>query len=211
MGIVGGLDLHRRQITFDWIDTTNGETKRGVIRPATRPSLREWLAGLAGTETAFALEATTGWRFVVEELRRAGIEAHVAEPADTRALRGKKRRAKTDRADARHLRDLLLAGSLPESWIPTEFIADLRTQVRLRKSLIDQRSGWIRRIRAQCFHHGLPDPPNVQTAAGLAWLARAELPATARHVVAVALTMIEGIDVHIDALDNELCAMGVLI
>jgi len=208
MGIVGGLDLHRRQITYDWLDTTNGETKRGVIRPATRQSLREWLAELARTDGAFALEATTGWRFVVEELQRAGLEAHVAEPADTRALRGKKRRAKTDRADARHLRDLLLAGSLPESWIPTEFIADLRTQVRLRKSLIDQRSGWIRRVRAQCFHHGLADPPNVQTAAGLGWLARAELPAVARQVVAVALTMIEAIDVHIHALEAELCAVA---
>jgi hypothetical protein len=85
---------------------------------------------------------------------------------------------------------------------------DLRTQVRLRKSLIDQRSGWIRRVRAQCFHHGLADPPNVQTAAGLAWLARAELPAVAREVVAVALTMIEAIDVHIHALEAELCAVA---
>ena len=30
-----------------------------------------------------ALEATTGWRFVVEELRRVGAEVHLAEPAET--------------------------------------------------------------------------------------------------------------------------------
>lgn len=34
---------------------------------------------------------------MVEELNKAGIEAHLAEPADTRALRGPKKRAKTDR------------------------------------------------------------------------------------------------------------------
>jgi hypothetical protein len=45
----------------------------------------------------------------------AGVEAHLAEPADTASLRGKKRRAKTDRADARHLRELLAGGRLPES------------------------------------------------------------------------------------------------
>ena len=53
-----------------------------------------------------ALEATTGWRFVVEELERVGAEVHLAEPAEAAALKGKKKRAKTDWADARHLREL---------------------------------------------------------------------------------------------------------
>jgi transposase len=43
-------------------------------------------------------------RFVVEELRRIGAVVHLAEPAETAALRGNKKRAKNDRADARHLR-----------------------------------------------------------------------------------------------------------
>ncbi|HZD67524.1 MAG TPA: hypothetical protein VFA45_00950 [Actinomycetes bacterium] len=53
MAIIGGLDVHRSQITYDWIDTD----------------------------------------------KRAGIEAHLAEPADTSAARGPKRRAKTDQLD----------------------------------------------------------------------------------------------------------------
>ena len=104
MAIVGGLDIHRRQITYDWIDTDSGETGRGQLSPATRVELRAWLARFTGQQAEFALEATTGWRFVAEELERAGIAAHLAEPADTRALRGPKRRAKTDRSDAHHLR-----------------------------------------------------------------------------------------------------------
>ena len=36
MAIVGGLDIHRRQITYDWIDTDTGETCRGQLSPATR-------------------------------------------------------------------------------------------------------------------------------------------------------------------------------
>ena len=46
---------------------------------------------------AFAVEACTGWRYVAEELAAAGIEAHLAEPADTATLRGRKKRTKTDR------------------------------------------------------------------------------------------------------------------
>ncbi len=43
MDIVGGFDVHRKQITFDYIEMESGEVHRGKIRPATRESLREWL------------------------------------------------------------------------------------------------------------------------------------------------------------------------
>jgi hypothetical protein len=114
------LDIHRRQITFDYCDERSGQIQRGRIAPADRMLLRGWLEQLRadGTPAAFAIEGCTGWRFVVEELQRAEIEAHLAEPADTSAARGPKRRPKTDRADARLLRDLLADGRLPESWIP---------------------------------------------------------------------------------------------
>jgi transposase len=31
MPIVGGLDIHRKQLTFDYLDTVTGEVKRGQI------------------------------------------------------------------------------------------------------------------------------------------------------------------------------------
>ena len=90
--------------------------------------MRRFLARFAGQQLEVALEATTGWRFLVEELRAVGAVVHLAEPAETAALRGNKKRAKTDRADARHHRELLLAGRLPESWIPPDHILDLRAR-----------------------------------------------------------------------------------
>jgi transposase len=204
MAIVGGLDIHRRQITYDYLDSDTGETRRGRIQPAARAELRAWLARFAGKQADFAFEGTTGWRFVAEEVTGAGFGAHLAEPADTRALRGPKRRAKTDRADARHLRDLLLAGTLPESWIPPAHLADLRTRVRLRKALLDQRTAWRQRIHAVLFHHGLPERPGLLTAEGRAWLARVELPGAARDAVDLALRMIDRLDAELDPLDAQL-------
>ena len=154
MTIVMGLDVHREQITFDALDTASGEVRCGRIRPADRETVRRFLGQFGGREVEAALEATTGWRFLVEELRAAGAVAHLAEPAETRSLRGRKRRAKTDRLDARHLRDLLLEGRLPESWIPPEHLLELRSKVRLRKTLVDERTAWQQRIHAQLFHHG---------------------------------------------------------
>jgi hypothetical protein len=110
MAIVMGLDQHRAQITAEWIDTASGEVARSRVAPAHRESVRRFLGRFGGEELGVGLEARTGWRFVVEELRRAGARVHLAEPAETSALRGNKKRAKTDRADARHLRELLMVG-----------------------------------------------------------------------------------------------------
>ena len=97
MPIVGGLDIHRKQITFDYLDTVTGQVQRGQVSPADREHLRAWLVRFAGCEdAAFAVEGCTGWRYVVEELAAAGVTAHLAEPADTAFARGRKRHAKTD-------------------------------------------------------------------------------------------------------------------
>ncbi len=71
MSIVMGLDQHRAQIA-EWIDTETGELSRGRIAPAHREGVRRFLTRFRGEELEVALEATTGWRFVVEELRAGG-------------------------------------------------------------------------------------------------------------------------------------------
>ncbi len=102
-----GLDQHRAQITADWLDTQTGEVSRARVTPAHRDGVRMFLGRFAGQDLEVALEATTGWRFVVEELQAIGADVHLAEPAETSSLRGNKKRAKTDRADARHLREFV--------------------------------------------------------------------------------------------------------
>ena len=127
MPIVGGLDIHRKQITFDYLDTVTGQVRRGQIAPADRAHLRAWLARFSGRDdVAFAVEACTGWRYIAEELAAVGIAVHLAEPADTAFARGRKRHAKTDKTDSRHLRMLLAEGRLPECWIPPGHILEAR-------------------------------------------------------------------------------------
>ena len=194
MTVVMGLDQHRAQITAEWLDTETGEVSRARVMPADRDGVRRFLSRFAGQQLEVALEATTGWRFVVEELVAIGAEAHLAEPAETSALRGNKQRAKTDRADARHLRELLMAGRLPESYIAPEHLLDLRARVRLRHSLVDQRGEWQQRIHAVLYHHGHPAKDGLLRSANRAWLERIALPDTAREQVTVALAMIDALD-----------------
>jgi transposase len=201
-----GLDQHRAQITADWLDTDTGEIQRARVAPADRAGVRRFLSRFGGRELEVALEATTGWRFVVEELRRVGAVAHLAEPAETAGLRGPKKRAKGDRADARHLRELLMIKRLPESWIPPDHILDLRARVRLRHELGEQRSEWQQRIQAVLYHRGCPQRRSLMVGDGRDWLASQPLPETAREQVTVALAMIDALTVQIAPLEKELRA-----
>ncbi len=159
MNMVGGLDLHRRQITYDVLDVDSGEIWRGRLWQPDRSRFRRWLehvvsARAQGGSVALAVEGCTGWRYVVEEISAVGFAPFLAEPADTQAARGRKHRAKTDRTDAQLLRELLQAGELPESWIPPDDVLEWRERVRLYKSLVDQRTLWCQRIHAVLYHHG---------------------------------------------------------
>lgn len=192
--IACGFDVHRAQITFDLVDHQTGELRRGRIVPATREQLRLWLFGVETARLVVAVEGTTGWRFVAEEVEAAGARAVLAEPGETRALRGPKRRAKTDRADARWLRELLERGELPTSWIPPEHLLELRCRVRLRQTLADERRAWLQRVHAQLFHHGVPVGGELAKPSGRDWLRTIELSPAGRAVVEAALATVDFLD-----------------
>lgn len=210
MDIVGGFDVHRKQITFDYMEMETGEIHRGKIQSANRESLRSWLESFTeqfcGKQIAIAVEATTGWRYVVEELKRTGVEAHLAESAETKSLQGRKKRAKTDRLDASHLRDLLVIDRLPESWVPPEHIQEIRTLIRLRHSMIEERSGHQQRIHAQLFHNGYPQEYNLLAAERRERLEKLELPEAARKAVDLSLAMIDHINEELEPIEAELRA-----
>jgi transposase len=211
MAIVGGLDIHRKQITFDYVDTDTGELQRGQVAPADRSHLAGWLARrFAGRhDVEFALEGCTGWRYVAEELAAAGAVAHVGEPADTAALRGRKRHAKTDRTDSRHLRQLLADGRLPECWIPPSHVLECRALLELYRDLRVEHSAWTQRIHAVLFHQGARrlGEGGLRTEHGLAELAAiaaTQLSPVGQTQVATALDMLAALDEHLDAVHRQL-------
>jgi transposase len=152
-----------------------------------------------------AVEACTGWLLVCDALVSAGAEPYLAGPVETRALRGRKRRAKTDREDARWLRELLAEGRLPEAWIPPEHVRQWRSRARLRHTLIGERTQWMQRIQATLFHHGVSGTPErLRSDGGRAFLERLQLPADARERIEIALAMVDAIEQRIAPLEREL-------
>ena len=119
-------------------------------------------------------------------------------------LRGRRRHAKTDRIDARHLRDLLLEGRLPECWIPPQGGPGDSGQGAVVQGL--GRSA--HRVAAAHARH--PVPPGAPAQRDLLTgdrdrRARIEgLSPAARQAITVALSMIEALDAQIEPLRAEL-------
>ncbi len=210
MPIVGGLDIHRKQLTFDYLDTVTGEVRRGQIAPAGREHLRAWLARFAGrADVAFAVEGCTGWRYVAGELAAAGLAAHVGEPAGTAAARGRKRHAKTDKTDSRHLRQLLAGGRLPECWIPPAQILEYRALLETYHDLRREHTAWVQRVHAVFFHQGAPrlGEGALRTGQGIAALreaAAAHLSPAGQLQVAAALDMLAAVETRMEVLRTQL-------
>ena len=205
MGIVvAGFDIHRGKITFDALGRQTGEVTTGRIA-AGSDAVEKWVGRFGGREVQVAFEACTGWYFVARALERCGAVPHLAEIAETSALRGRKRRAKTDRADARWLRRLLAEGRLPEAWIPPDHICWLRMRTRLRHTLQDEATAWRQRIQATLVQLGEPAlPDGFEGERAREWLSGRPLPAAARERIEVALRMIEALEAQIAPLELEL-------
>lgn len=216
MSMVCGLDLHRGQITFDALVEESGEVWKGRVWKPDRQRFRRWLHKEVGPRAgdgrvAIAVEGCTGWRYVVEEIVAAGFEPHVAEPADTQAMRGRKKHAKTDRTDARLLRDLLHAGELPESWIPPEVVLEWRERTRLYKSLVDQRALWVQRIHAELYQHGVALPEDhirSEQTRKLLSSNGVQLSEAGRQRIRVGYRMIDAIQLEADALRDQITRFG---
>ena len=96
--VYAAIDIHKHVFHAAALDVESGEMHEQRFA-ASREALRRWASDV--NPVVVAIEATCGWRWVVRELQAAGLEVQLADPGQAVALKGKRRRAKTDRLDAR--------------------------------------------------------------------------------------------------------------
>ena len=97
-----------------------------------------------------------------------GYDVTVSHPRKTRCIA--EARIKTDRVDSKTLAELLRLNSLPESYIPPSYIAQLREKVRRRAFLV--RGQAKLKIRSILTYEGLKAPAGygLFTVKGREWL-----------------------------------------
>lgn len=202
--MVAALDIHKHVLQVVVLDPETGEVEqeRFAAAPA---ALDDWAMRRQASVAVIAIEATTGWRWTARLLQARGFDVRLADPTEARALRGKKRRAKTDRLDARWLALLLAKEMLPQAWLPPEEIQRLRDQTRLRQALVEDRTRWAQRLHALLTHEGWPVArARLLTIQGRRWAAALPLSAAAHAQVEMMLRLLAALDSEIETLESEL-------
>jgi transposase len=134
-------------------------------------------------------------------LQRLGHRLLVGEAAKIRAM--VVRKTKTDRRDARHLRDLLKDDRFPTVWIPDPTTRDLRTLVKHRLRLVRIRTMIKNGLQAIALNQRLALGSSLWSRRGLAELQTLALPPHTTRRREDSLELLQWLDARIDFLDDR--------
>jgi transposase len=185
-----GVDLHQR---FCYMTALEARGKRIQAGPVTNEklALRKYFRRFRGQEVQVAVEACGFWpafREVVEPEVKRLVLVH---PQRVKAIASAK--LKNDRVDSETLAHLLRCDLLPESWKADRETQARRQQVRLRATLVRQRTRLKNQVHAVLHQQGLRSPvTDLFGKRGRMWLAGVKLPAQARESVNVCLRLLDG-------------------
>ena len=127
-----GLDIHKKTISY-CIKQVDGKIMQQGKLAAERKTLLQWMEGLPRPWLG-AMEATlfTGW--VYDFLKPHAVDLKVAHPEMLKAITAAKK--KSDRADAEKIADLLRVNLLPECYMLSEELRELRRILRYRNMIV---------------------------------------------------------------------------
>jgi transposase len=131
--ILVGCDLHTRKQQVALLNTTTGELRDQELSHI-GDDVERFYAALSPPVTV-GIESTGYSLWFHALLQRLGHTLLVGEAAKIRAM--VVRKVKTDRRDARHLRDLLKDNRFPVVWIPDPTTRDLRALLLQATKVID--------------------------------------------------------------------------
>ena len=141
-----GMDVHKDTIVVCVLPPVGAEGKAvrktyGTFRNELI-KMRVWLKQLKVTE--IAMESTgVYWRPVWNVLEDEGFRLLLVNPAQVKALAGRK----SDGRDAQRIAEYLQDGRLDASFVPSAEVRQLRTMLRRRVSLLEQRNEVHNQIR----------------------------------------------------------------
>jgi hypothetical protein len=148
-----GIDLHRRRSVIVRV-TGEGEVLE-VVRIVNDPVALSLELAKAGPDPEVALEATYGWYWAADLLEADGAGLYLVHPL---GLYWDARRVKNDERDATELAHRLRRGDLPESWIASPEVRELRELIRYRAKLAALRTSAKAQIHAVMAKLGILPP-----------------------------------------------------
>lgn len=149
-----GIDLHKKSSAWVLIDDERNVLWRGDV--ASHPDdINKAVKKLPvpPEEIKAAIEPTTGWRWVVAQLRDIGMDVRIANPQKVRLIAESDQ--KHDKGDALMLAELLRSGYFPESSRASDDMHRLRTILREREYFVGLRTSAKNRLHGLATTKGL--------------------------------------------------------
>jgi transposase len=185
-----GVDLHQR---FCYMTVLEASGKMIQAGPVTNDklALRKYFRQFRGKPLQVAVEACGFWPAFREVVEPEVTRLVLVHPQRVKAIASAK--LKNDRVDSQTLAHLLRCDLLPESWKADRETQGRRQQVRLRATLVRQRTRLKNQVHAVLHQQGLRSPvTDLFGKRGRLWLAGVKLPAPAREAVNVCLRLLDG-------------------
>lgn len=185
-----GVDLHQR---FCYMTALEARGKMIQAGPVTNEklALRRYFQQFRGQDVQVAVEACGFWPAFREVVEPEVARLVLVHPQRVKAIASAK--LKNDRVDSETLAHLLRCDLLPESWKADRETQARRQQVRLRATLVRQRTRLKNQVHAVLHQQGLRSPvTDLFGKRGRWWLAQVKLPAQARESVNVCLRLLDG-------------------
>src|SRR5437763_5007743 len=196
-----GADLHQRFCYFTALDARGRQLRAGAVVNEAE-ALRQWLRQLPG-QVQVAVEACSFWPGFREAIESEVAHLRLVHPQRVKAIAAAK--LKNDKVDSATLAHLLRCDLLPEAWMADAATRELRQQVRLRATLVRQRTRLKNQVHAILHQQGLRSAvSDVFGQGGRAWLKQVSLPAAGGSAVKVYLKLIDEFTAQISTQDEEL-------
>ena len=168
--LIIGCDFHPGFQQVAIFDNQSGEIQEKRLRH--RQEAEQFYLGLGGPARV-GMEACGHYPWFEQLLAQCGHELWLGDAARIRAAVVRKQ--KTDRRDAEHILQLLLADRFPRIWSPSPIERDARQLLVHRHKLVVRRTQVKNQLQAMALSHGVQKKRKLWTEAGRAELEKLEL------------------------------------
>lgn len=158
-------------------------------------------------DAEIALESSTCSKPIYQQLKKHDMNVHMASPGKISLI--SKSKKKTDPNDSRLLADLLRLGYLPESYVPTDEMENLRKLVRYRRSLGEKGTVVKNQVHAVLMRNGIRHGfSDLFGRDGMRFLKNQRLPLTEQIILEGCLREIGFLSEEINVMDLRLAEIA---
>jgi transposase len=202
MRVFAGLDMHGESTTGTIKDEA-GNPLRVLKVETSQEGMKKLFDRLKRKRIRAVFEASRNWPYYAELLRPYCGEIVIAHPLKVRAIASA--RIKTDAIDSDTLADLLRGNLIPESYMPSFDIVELRELLRYRAHLSSMRGGLKAKVKNILSREGKKcDFKCVTGKHARLWLSGLALSDLNRKELDYVVSLVDNLSGEIKTLDKDI-------